>query len=59
MSDRLLTQREVCRLLQICPKTLQNLRRRRLIAFVKFGYNAIRFRPDAVEEFIRRREVRP
>jgi excisionase family DNA binding protein len=58
MTEKLLTQREVCRLLQVSPKTLQRLRRRSMITFVQFGYHSIRFRQDEVEEFIRRQESR-
>jgi excisionase family DNA binding protein len=58
MTTRLLTQREVCRLLKLSPKTLQILRRTRQIPFVKFGHRSIRFRPDEIQEFVRQREVR-
>jgi excisionase family DNA binding protein len=54
--DRLLTSREVCRLLVISGKTLQTLRRTRKISYLKFGHRSIRFREQAVVEFMRRRE---
>lgn len=56
MSDRLLTTAEVCRRLGVCIKTLQVLRNRRKIAYIRFGHRSIRFRENAVEDFIRRRE---
>lgn len=56
MSDRLLTTTEVCRRLGVCIKTLQVLRNRRKIAYIRFGHRSIRFRENAVEDFIRRRE---
>lgn len=56
MSDRLLTTAEVCRRLGVCIKTLQVLRNRRKIAYVRFGHRSIRFHEHAVEDFIRRRE---
>ncbi len=55
-TDRLLTQREVCQRLGICAKTLQILRRNRKIAYLRFGHRSIRFREQAVEDFMRRRE---
>jgi len=58
MTTPLLTQREVCALLRIAPKTLQNLRRAGKIRFVKFGYRSIRFRQDDVAAFVNRRLVR-
>ena len=56
MTARLLTQREVCQRLGICPTVLQRLRRDRKIAYLRFGYRSIRFREEAVEDFLRRRE---
>ena len=58
MTDRLLTQREVCQRLGICPKKLQQLRRAREISFIRWGHRTIRFRVEAVEAFLRRREVK-
>jgi len=56
--SRLLTQREVCERLRICPKMLQRLRRARKIAYLKLGVNrSIRFREEAVEKFLRQQEV--
>jgi excisionase family DNA binding protein len=52
----MLTQREVCELLQICSSTLQRLRRAHKVRFVKLGYRSIRFRQEDVADFIRRRE---
>jgi excisionase family DNA binding protein len=54
----LLTQRDVCALLRISAKSLQRMRRERLIKFVQFGPHSIRFRQEDVGEFIRRRERR-
>lgn len=54
--DRLLAQSEVCERLSISTKTLQKYRRTRKIAFIQLGYNTIRFRETAVQEFIRRGE---
>lgn len=56
MSDRLLTTTEVCRRLGICLKSLQVLRKTRKIAYLRFGHRSIRFREQAVEDFLRRRE---
>lgn len=56
LDPRLLTHREVCERLRISPKTLQKLRTARKISYIRFGHRSIRFRPEAVEEFIRRRE---
>jgi excisionase family DNA binding protein len=56
MSDRLLTTREVCKRLGVCIKTLQVLRSNRKIAYLRFGHRSIRFREEAVEAFIQRRE---
>ena len=56
MTDRLLTTREVCQRLGICLKTLQVLRSNRKIAYIRFGHRSIRFREEAVREFIVRRE---
>jgi len=56
MTEKLLTSAEVCRSLGICFKTLQVLRKRRLIAYVRFGHRSIRFREKAVAEFVARRE---
>jgi excisionase family DNA binding protein len=55
----LLTQTEVCKLLGISKKTLQNWRVQRKIGFVKFGHCTIRFRQEDVAEFINRRERKP
>lgn len=57
MTERLLTQKEVCDRLRICASKLQRLRRMRQIAFVRFGYNAIRFRESAVDAFVRSKEI--
>jgi excisionase family DNA binding protein len=56
MSYPLLTQTEVCRILRVSKKTLQNWRVARKIGYVKFGHCCIRFRQEDVQEFIRRRE---
>jgi excisionase family DNA binding protein len=56
MNDRLLTTREVCKRLGVCIKTLQVLRSNRKIAYLRFGYRSIRFREEAVADFIQRRE---
>lgn len=56
IDGKLLTTREVCLRLGICMKTLQVLRSRRKIAYIRFGHRSIRFREQAVEEFLRRRE---
>ena len=56
MTGPMLTQAEVCRLLRVSAKTLQNWRRKRKIGYVKFSHCGIRFRQEDVAEFIRRRE---
>lgn len=53
---KLLTTHEVCDRLGICIKTLQILRKRRKIAYISFGHRSIRFREQAVEDFLQRRE---
>lgn len=58
MTDRLLTQREVCQRLGVCKKTLQNMRRRRQIPYLRFGHRTIRFRESAVTELLRQAEVK-
>jgi excisionase family DNA binding protein len=55
-SRPMLTQRQVCELLQIGASTLQKLRRAHKVRFVKLGYRSIRFRQEDVADFIRRRE---
>jgi predicted site-specific integrase-resolvase len=52
----MLNQREVCTLLRICAKQLQNLRRSRKIRFVRISAHCIRFRQEDVAEFLQRRE---
>lgn len=54
--ERLLTSKEVCARLGVCFTTLQVLRRNRKIAYLRFGHRSIRFREEAVQEFLRRRE---
>lgn len=56
MTEHLLTQSEVCQRLHICRKTLQTLRTRRKIGYIRFGHRTIRFREEHVQEFLRRRE---
>jgi len=56
MTDRLLTTREVCKRLGVCMRTLQILRSNRKISYLRFGHRSIRFREQAVEEFLQRRE---
>jgi len=56
MTDRLLTTREVCQRLGVCIRTLQVLRANRKIAYLRFGHRSIRFREEAVADFIQRRE---
>jgi excisionase family DNA binding protein len=56
VTDRLLTTREVCRRLGISIRTLQVLRSNRKIAYLRFGHRSIRFREQAVADFIQRRE---
>lgn len=51
--DKLLTQREVCRLLGVSPTTLQILRRNHKISYVRFGHRTIRFSEKDVVEFMR------
>lgn len=53
---RLLSQHEVCELLSVSLKTLQLLRSKRKIGFVRLGHRSIRYRPEHVEDFLRRRE---
>jgi excisionase family DNA binding protein len=56
VTDRLLTTREVCQRLGVCIRTLQVLRSNRKIAYLRFGRRSIRFREEAVADFIQRRE---
>lgn len=52
MTDKLLTQTEVCQRIGISRKTLQNLRHRRKIGYLRFGHRTIRFRESEVNRFI-------
>jgi excisionase family DNA binding protein len=54
--EKLLTSGEVCRALGISVKALQTLRRTRKIAYVRVGFGSIRFRQQAVHDFLRKRE---
>lgn len=54
---KLLSQSEVCTMLGVSPKTLQILRRKRKIGFAILGHRTIRFRPEHVEAFLRKREM--
>jgi excisionase family DNA binding protein len=54
--ETLLTSGEVCRALGISVKALQALRRTRKIAYVRVGFGTIRFRQQAVTEFMRKRD---
>jgi excisionase family DNA binding protein len=54
--EKLLTQREVCELLQISPKSLQKLRREGRITYIKFAPRCLRFRQEDVRRFIQLRE---
>ena len=49
--DRYLTQKEVCRRLQVSVKTLQALRRKQKIKFYRFGFRTIRFKLVDVVRF--------
>jgi excisionase family DNA binding protein len=51
----LLTQREVCKLLGFCSKTVKKLRQSGKLPFVKLGYRSIRFRQEDVGAFVNRR----
>jgi excisionase family DNA binding protein len=56
MTNRLLTSREVCQRLGICIRSLQILRSTRKIAFIRFGHRSIRFREEAIDQFLQHRE---
>ncbi len=47
----LLTQKEVCRELRVCPKTLQRLRRAGKLKFMRWGHRTIRFSSREIERF--------
>ena len=51
-----LTSRDVCALLKISSKTLERLRKKRALNFVRLG-GAYRFRRSAVDLFLSQREV--
>jgi excisionase family DNA binding protein len=51
MSDRYLTQAEVCSRLRISPKTLQQYRKQGRIPFRNFGHRSIRIRESEVAMF--------
>jgi len=53
----LLTPQEVCTYLSVCRRTLQRLLNRREIPFIRIGAS-LRFRPEAVESFLARRETK-
>lgn len=46
--DPLLTQRQVCEMLQIAPATLKQWRRAGRIRFVQLGYRTVRIRESEV-----------
>jgi excisionase family DNA binding protein len=53
-----LTQQEVCQLLRISPKKLQQMRRMKQIKYLQYGYRSIRFRHEDVIAYIRRHEMK-
>ena len=55
-ANKLLSQSEVCALLGVSQKTLQMLRRHHKIGFARLGHRTIRFRPEQVDAFLRKRE---
>jgi len=59
-SDRLLTTRETCERLRVCPKTLQIYRREKRLSYVNLGHRSIRYRESVIEGFIlaRQKEIR-
>lgn len=54
--EKMLTQREAAKRLQISVKTLQILRRQRRINFFRLGYRTIRIAESEIQQFINRRE---
>jgi excisionase family DNA binding protein len=55
---RLLTETEVCELLNIPKFKFQKLRRRRLIPLVKLGYRTLRYDPSDVRRALDRLKVK-
>lgn len=54
MTERLLTQQEVCDRLGICVSQLQKMRRAGRIRYFKLGWRSVRFRPEDVEKLIQK-----
>jgi excisionase family DNA binding protein len=54
--EKFLTTRDVCAALKISPKTLERLRKRRALNFIRVG-GAYRFRRSAINLFLSQREV--
>jgi excisionase family DNA binding protein len=54
--EEFLTSRDVCALLKISSKTLERMRKRRALNFVRVG-GAYRFRRSALDLFLAQREV--
>jgi excisionase family DNA binding protein len=57
--DRLLTSAEVCNILRIKSKTLQRLCKSGALNFIRISETCYRFRPAAVNLFLRQREIGP
>lgn len=53
----ILTSKQVCEILQVSAKTLQRLRNKRAISFIRAG-GGYRYRRIAVDRYIANREVR-
>jgi predicted DNA-binding transcriptional regulator AlpA len=57
MTKPLITERELAQLLHCTPRHIFNLRRRRIIPYVKLG-GAIRYNADEVERAIQKLTVK-
>jgi len=51
--DTLLTTKQVAELLQVSPCTVRKLSGRGRLKSVKLGYRSLRFRADAIADFVR------
>jgi excisionase family DNA binding protein len=52
----MLTQKQVCQLLQVTTKTLAKWRRSRKIRYARLGPHTFRFRQEDIADFVQRRQ---
>lgn len=57
IADRLLTQAEVCQVLGISRKTLQQWRKKSRLLFSRLGYRTIRIRESEILRLVRETQL--